>query len=137
MATRDGELFDLLCRDFGVGDWDEATSDVPYWKWRVTEVAKVKRVRVARKVTIENLFLAAEYAKVTGRDVRDATWLYPYILDAIKWDKERAAAGGELETQMATAVDEAMSAGDMEWVGRLTRANGPARAEVLAAWQHR
>jgi len=140
VRTRDGELFDVLARDFGVGDWDEATSTEPYWSYRATEVAKIRRVRVARKVTVDNLLLAAEYCKAHHYDVRDATWLYRHILAARRWDRDRLADASisQLETQITTAVDEAYAAGDMDWVGRLTRAQGTSnRAEVLAAWQHR
>ena len=135
----DGELFDLLVRDFGVGDWDEATSPQPYWKWRAIEVGKIKRVRTARKVRLDDLALAAEYCKAHGYDVRDATWLYKHVLPALRWDRERRAVAStsSFEEQMATAVGEAYAAGDMDWVGRLTRAQGATREQVLAEWRNR
>lgn len=135
----DGELFDLLCKDFGVGDWDESTGE-PFWKWRANEVAKVKRVRQAREVTVEHLMMAAAYAKANGHDIRDATWLYRYIRPAIR--AESATAGLEetrqLEAEISTAVSEAISARDTAWVARLTNANGTInRTEALNAWRHR
>jgi len=135
----DGDLFDLLRTDFGVGDWDESTSEQPYWQWRATEVAKVRRVRESRQVTVANLMLAAAYCKACGYDVRDATWLYRHIRDAIRWQKASALEQpSQLDTQITTAVTTAYNAGDMEWVGRLTRAQGTSsQSEVLAAWQAR
>jgi len=138
----DGDLFDLLAKDFGVGDYDEMTTDVPYWQWRANEVAKVRRVRESRQVTVENLMLAAAYCKACGYDVRDATWLYRHIRDAIRWEKashsDATINATQLETQITTAVTEAYAAGEMDWVARLTNANGTTnRTEALNAWQHR
>ena len=126
----------------GVGDWDESTSEQPYWQWRATEVAKVRRVRESRQVTVENLMLAAAYCKACGYDVRDATWLYRHIRDAIRWEKashsDATINATQLETQITTAVTEAYAAGEMDWVARLTNANGTTnRTEALNAWQHR
>lgn len=138
-APTDGELFDLLCKDFGVGDWDESTGE-PHWKWRANEVAKVRRVREAREVKVEHLMMAAAYAKANGIDIRDATWLYRYIIPAIR--AENVSAGleenAQLELDISTAVTEAISAGEMDWIARLTNANGTTnRTEALNAWRHR
>lgn len=132
----DGDLYDLLQRLFGLGDWNE-DSDLPWWKARQFEVTKIKRSRTARRVALEDLALAAEYAKAHGEDVRAVTWLYKLITPAIRWDNERsrAASLGQLDDEIAAAVEyEVEHHPDSPWTTRLSRARGAARKDVYQQW---
>ena len=57
-----GEAFDIMAEKFGVGDYDEWTATVPYWRWRMGEVAKIRAMMRRRRVSMQELVIAIEYA---------------------------------------------------------------------------
>lgn len=135
-VTTDGELYDLLQRLFGIGDFDPDLSRDPWWKCRALEVTKIKRSRTARKVELSDLALAAEYCKAHGIDVRAVTWLYKHINDARRWDNVRSqqAKSRELDELVAEAIEIERSHPDSPWLDRLVRARGDYRREVYDQW---
>lgn len=135
----DSDLYDLLQELFGLGDWDP-DSDVPWWKARQHEISKIKRSRTARKVDLEDLALAARYAKAHGEQIKAVTWLYKLISPAIRWENERrrAAALAEVDDLIAEAIAVEAEQPESEWLTRLARARGPHRKQVYDAWlRHR
>lgn len=133
----DGDLYDLLRATFGVGDWDE-DHELPWWKYRANEVAKVGRIRKARKVDLEDLATTVAYCKAKGIDIRDSSWLYRHILDALRWAREEATAvPTDFETDYEAAIGEAYEHGLTEWIERFHRALGDGRREVLDQWRNR
>jgi hypothetical protein len=138
-VTTDSDLYDLLQKLFGLGSWDP-DSDVPWWKARQHEVTKIKRSRTARNVALEDLALAARYAKAHGEQVKAVTWLYKLISPAIRWDNERRRA--VVLAEVSDLIDEAIAIEaeqpESQWLTRLARARGPHRKVVYDAWlQHR
>jgi hypothetical protein len=136
----DADLYDLLQRLFGLGEWDEHLSSEPWWQHRLQQIAKIKRSRTSRNVDLVDLERAAYYAKRTGEDVRAVTWLYKLISPAIRDDNERrrAARTAQLDFEIARAIErEHESDPDSPWVDRLVRARGTSRREVYEAWLHR
>lgn len=135
-VTTDADLHDLLQELFGLGDWDELTSDVPWWKARQHEITKIKRSRTARNVDLSDLALAAKYAKVHGEQVKAVTWLYKLIAPAIRWDNERrrAASLAEVDDLIHEAIAIESDNPDATWLMRLVRARGPHRKDVYDQW---
>lgn len=131
----DGDLYDLLQELFGLGSWDP-DSDVPWWKARQHEVTKIKRSRTARNVDLEDLALAARYAKAHGEQVKAITWLYKLITPAIRWDNERrrAATLAEVDDLIAVAVEIEAEKPESAWLTQLVRARGPHRKVVYDQW---
>jgi len=134
-VTTDSDLYDLLQKLFGLGSWDP-DSDVPWWKARQHEVTKIKRSRTARNVALEDLALAARYAKAHGEQVKAVTWLYKLISPAIRWDNERRRA--VVLAEVSDLIDEAIAIEaeqpESQWLTRLARARGPHRKVVYDAW---
>lgn len=139
-VTTDSDLYDLLQSLFGLGSWDEATSDMPWWQARQHEVTKIKRSRTARNVDLADLALAAHYAKAHGENVKAVTWLYKLISPAIRWENERrrAASLAEIDDLIDEAVAIEAESPDSDWLTRLVRARGPHRRVVYDQWlKHR
>jgi len=134
----DGQLFDLCVRLFGCGDYDEALTPQPYWKWRALEVTKVKRKREKAGVSAADLAVAAHYCKETGITIMNVAWLYRHLPAALAWDRDRQRRRSEeefgLELEHAIASERALSDGS-GWADRLVRASGSYRREVLEAWK--
>lgn len=132
----DGELYDLLQKLFGLGDFDADLSTLPWWRVRALEVSKIKRSRTARRVELSDLILAAHYCKEHGHDVRAVTWLYKHIDAARRWDnvRRREAKAAELDELVAAAIEQESSHPDSPWLDRLVRARGPYRQEVYDSW---
>lgn len=135
-VTSDGALYDLLQELFGLGTWDAAVSDLPWWQARQHEVTKIKRSRTARRVELADLALAARYAKAHGEDVRAVTWLYKLIPAAIRWEnaRRRAASLAELDDLVAEAIAVESEQPNSQWLTRLVRARGLHGKQVYDAW---
>lgn len=135
-----GELWDLAHEMFGISEWVEVPGGGPFWEYRRTEVAKVKRSLASRQIKVEHVALALHYCRAEHIDIRNVVWAYKHILDAIRWDKARRAseAGRALQERLDAALAACIAAGDqesLEWHSRLTRADESVREEVLAAWE--
>ncbi len=131
----EAELYDYLQRTFGIGDWDEATSEVPWWKFRATEVAKLKAMLKRRGATVQQVVAAAEYARAQGTPVHATYQLFALIPEAMRDHRRRIQAAGG--SQLDDAIAEAVAAGEMGWADRLTRATGPDAVTVLEQWRNR
>ena len=134
MVRNDSDLFDLLHRLFGIGEWDE-DGPVPWWKFRQGEAAKIKRSRTARGVALEDLATAAYFCKAHNLDVRAVTWLYRHIMPALRWQALRDAreANRYLDEEMARALQWEYEHMEDGWYDRLSRAQD--RALVLSQWK--
>lgn len=130
----DAALFDMLHALLGVGDYDDS-ADVPWFKFRMVEIQKIKVLRRRRGVSLGEFALAARYCYRRRIPVRRSWEVCGYIPAAKK--QARASRVSDLAASIATAVENERSRADCDerWVGRLLRAQGPARAEVLAAWE--
>lgn len=129
----DGELWDYVHRLFGIGDWDEDNA-IPFWKYRATEVMKVKAKRNKLKASVEELTAAADYCKAMRIDIRNVAWLYQHLAGSRGW------AAARQRTLMSAAFDELYDeaveqAYGTEWADRLVRARGEYRQEVYDQWQ--
>lgn len=135
----DGDLYDLLQKWFGIGEWDEDVSSQPWWKARALEISKIKRSRTSRNVDLEDLALAAEYCKQHHLPVANVAWLYRHIAPAIRWrnERSRAARVAQLDDLLAEAIQIESDNPDSEWLDRLVRARGDYKREVYEAWLRR
>lgn len=127
------ELWDFLVLKFGLGDWDES---IPYYKYRMNEIAKLKRVMAKRGTTVQQLVLCARYCEQHRVPIKHMFKLFDYYQPARREQRE------QLVTALARAIEQAISQerehprDDSDyWIGRLVRAQGDARQEVLAEWR--
>lgn len=129
----EGELYDFLRERFGVGDYDEALSGQPYWKYRALEVSKLKGIIRRRRTSVAELYLAAEYAAERRIPISA-----PFDLLRLIGPAKKAAMvprRRELAERLERAARDAQAMGQAEWATRLFVADVSAAEELLAEWE--
>lgn len=130
----DGALFDALHDMFGIGTYDE-DRDGPWWRWRISQVARVKQSRIKHDCAIPDLYVTALYCKATSQTVEGVTWLYRHIHHAWAWwDGQATPDTADLNFADAVRIESANR--DTTWLQRLLRAAPEFRQEVLQQWEH-
>ncbi len=131
----DGALYDLLQELFGIGEYDEVTSEEPFWKFRRREVAKVVATRKKWDTAIADLYVAALYCKAHGHPVRAASWLNRHIKPAWDWWKYDARHGAvDFDDLYAKAIHAEANKPESTWLSRLLRTAPGFREEVYKQW---
>lgn len=129
-------LYDLLHTYFGIGSHDEVIAErretVPWYKHRMTEIGKLKRLMNSRHVDISTMIQAAEYAHDRRLPITAAWQVIEVIPDARRAARE--AAQRPLSERITEAVNEALAAGEQDWALRLTSAWS---LDALSAWETR
>lgn len=135
----DAMLFDYLQERFGIGDWDEATSAIPWWQFRGREIAKLKSMRTKRKATTTQLVAAADYAVEQCRPIYATYQLFALIPEAMaaRRRQEQAKKKGDLARGINEAFAEAVAAGETEWAERLMRTQVSEAQTVINEWRNR
>ena len=131
-------LYERLREMFGLGDFDEETSAVPYHQWRIREVAKLKAMLNKRRVPPERLLLAAEYAVAERKPITEAWQLFDLILPALvdlrrrEREENRTSTGDDIRA----AIGESIESEEDLWTDRFLRLTpGPEADQVLAEWR--
>jgi len=124
-------LYDLLQTYFGIGSYDEVLGEAePWYKARMNEIGKLKRLMNSRHVSVETMVEAAEYAHARHLPIT-ATWqLVEVIPDARKAARE--AARRLVSERLSEAVSEALAAGEDAWAARLATSTS---IEALQGWE--
>lgn len=133
--TTDTEVYEMLHAMFGIGDWEEG--DVKPWhKVRMVEVAKIKAIRGKRHWTFGDFGMVARYCHVRGVRITKAWDLLAYHGPARLEEINNARLRREEGAQAAAAMELAAALPDsQDWAGRLTRASGKARDDLLHEWE--
>ena len=117
----------------GVGDYDDS-GDVLWFKFRMTEIAKIKALRRKRRISIDEFAQAARFCYRRRIPVRH-TWEVCGFIDAAKKEARKSQPSAVAQTiEVALANERSRPDTDEQWVARLLRARGPARSEVLKEW---
>lgn len=130
-------MWDELHRMFGLGSYDDIAASEPWYRERIIEIAKLKRLLSSRRATLREVWIAAQYARRENRPVHSTWHVFALIPEAMR-DHFRAATDakrGDAAEELNTAINEALEAGDNSWAQRLMRAQDP--ESVLAAWKAR
>lgn len=141
VPTTDGQLFDVLHRMFGWGDFDQiARNDRPWYRVRAEEVAKIKRSRTRRRLTVQQLYETACWCHEQGIYPRTLKGLNMYLLPAEEAARERAreARRAEAEREVEAAIAREYEIGDERsaaWIERLVRTSGSERDNTLSEWR--
>lgn len=135
----EAELFDYLQERFGIGEWDEATSAIPWWKFRGREIGKLKSMLKKRKALAMHVVVAAEFAIEHRRPIQAYYQLFALIPEAMvaKSRHERAQRKRDLARDIDGAVQEAIGAGETAWAARLMRTQVSEASTVLREWRER
>lgn len=131
MASSEGELFDYLTERFGIGDYDEG-SGVPYWKYRGTEISKIKAMLKRRGVTVQEMMLAANFAAERKMTVR-AAWDLLSLIPPAKRAASKPSRVSDAE-RLQEAARDAAARGMLDWASRLVAADPSEADRVLAEW---
>ena len=103
---------------------------------RMIEAGKIKRKLTKHPgVTFDDLALAVEYAWRKRIALRSPLGLFRMLEDAAEMANETPQPS-VTSTSVQEALDWEMAQFelDSEWIGKLTRAHGPYRVDVLAQW---
>ena len=133
------ELHDLLHEMFGIGNYDDLTSTDPWFRARMTEISKLRAMLKRRRCSIEEVTVAARYARETGKPIHAAWQVFILVPDALKAQREAVLINGReaLRTQLQDAASEALDLGETEWADRLMRAPEATAGTVLDQWRNR
>jgi hypothetical protein len=135
----DAELWDYLQERFGFGEWDEHTSDVPWWQFRANEIGKLKRMMRRRRVVAVQLTTAADYALAHRKPITGLWQLFALIPEAMAAlrRQERLDQQAVLAEEVNDVMHEAWEAGDTEMAGRLMRASTADAQTLINEWRNR
>lgn len=133
------QLYDLLQELFGVGTYDDIASRQPWFRARMTEIARLKAMLRKRRVTVEDVAIAAWFAHDRGIPI-PATWrLFGLIAEAKRSarERDRQAAAMEREDRRTAAVVEAFNADEHTWAARLINTSDRDLDAVIDQWRSR
>ena len=133
------ELHDLLHEMFGIGNYDDLTSTDPWFRARMTEISKLRAMLKRRRCSVEEVTIAAQYARETGKPIHAAWQVFILVPDALKAQRnERAQRTLEnLLVEIHAAAAEAHELGEPEWADRLMRVSHANAVSVLDEWRNR
>ena len=132
----DAELFDLIHKLFGVGDWD-ADLDGPQKPWhkvRMTEIGKIKAIRRKRHYSIEDFAYLAQFCYQQHRRITKTFDLLEHWPDALRARTLNARSRIDHEIQAALELEQQREDG-REWVERFLLAQGAGRIAALNRWK--
>jgi hypothetical protein len=129
----DAALFDMMHALLGVGDFDDS-GEVPWFKFRMTEIQKIKAMRRKRCISLAEFATAARYCYRRRIPVRHS-WEVAGFLDASR-KEARAMRVSNLSQEVAEAISNERSRAepDEAWIRRLLLARGEFRRELLDTW---
>lgn len=135
----ESEVWDYLQPRFGFGDWDEATSEIPWFQFRVHGIGQLKGMLRKRRVKPHELIVAAEYAMAHHKPVTELWQLFSLVGEANAWRRKQDALErkAQLSIGLEDAMAEAMDAGEQEWAERLMRASASEAQTVINQWRNR
>lgn len=134
MTVRNATEFVVLCEN--TLGWVPDTTQ-PLWKARVVMAGRVNRAikKDPARFTWHNLELAVALLRRERQPIKSPLYVFYHVDDAV------AAALSQEARPLGERIDEAIAACQAEpseqaqyWVGRLTRASGPARQDVYDQW---
>ena len=131
----DAALFDMLHSLFGIGNFDE-DGTVPWFRFRMTEIAKLKAIRKRRSITLADYAMTARYCQRHQVQVKESWQLCGFIADAKREARRIAVPELSQEIHDALALERALPGPDsVTWIERLLLTRGPFRREVLDEWK--
>lgn len=144
MAVRNATEFCRLVSN-RLGYVPPGYGEKPDWQvWRIEE-AKLNRTIAAHEkkergtkglFTWPNLELAVEYLWRQRKSVKSPAGVLYYVKAAVDASNiEAPRTDLTAEVNAALAWEMAQEPGNADWISRLTRAHGSARADLLEAWR--
>jgi len=133
--ANESALYDLLRAKFGIGSYDEADANVPWFRARGTEIAKLKSQMKRRRLTIEDLTIAAWFAERDHRPITQVWHLCNIVGEAKRAWRQASQETPHLRRELDAAAAEAHERGDDGWAARLFAADLSTGTVVLEQWR--
>lgn len=131
----DAQLFDMLHSLFGIGNFDESGA-VPWFRFRITEIAKLGAIRKRRSITLADYAMTARYCHQHGEQVKESWQVCGFIADAKREARRIAVPELSQEIHAALEVERTLPGPDSAmWVERLLLTRGLFRRNVLDEWK--
>ena len=131
----DAVLFDMLHSLFGIGDFDESGT-VPWFRFRMTEIAKLKAIRKRRSISLADFAMTARYCQGHQEQVKESWQVCGFIADAKREARRIAVPELSQEVHVALEIERALPGPNSAyWVERLLLTRGPFRRDVLDGWK--
>lgn len=130
------EVFDMIHGLFGIGDFDPDMDSDPWYRFRLTEIAKIKSIAKKRRWTWAEFAMVARYC--SRHDIRvSRTWdLLAHWGPAKAEERTLDLQRREAEVRDAIATERASGLPDSEeWAVRLELSTGRGREELLEEWK--
>lgn len=129
------QLWEYGRRRLGYGNWDPDSGE-SYVKWCGLEAHKLFLVMKKRRIKASDFILCVDYCHTRHVKIENAVWVFQSLALAKDWDKDRHVTDIQQLVDEALAYEQTLAASDSPmWIGRLTRARGPFRQEVVDEWQ--
>lgn len=117
---------------------EEVTERKPLWKHRIIMAGRVKKVieKDPNLYTWHNLELAIEFCRRKRIEIKSPMGVLYKVKQAV--DASADTKVTDLEAERNAAIEWELAhqrPGHEEWVGRLVRADGSARRDVLELWR--
>lgn len=134
------ELWETGRRLLGYGDWAPSDDGEPYLKWAGMQSHRLFLSMRKRQASQADFLLCVDYCHRNHIRIENAIWVFKYYNDACKEQRDLAReAPSDIQHLIERAVlrERAVIPGiadEIDWIGRLTRAQGGYRREVLESW---
>lgn len=130
------QLWEYGRRKLGYGDYlYDPDHPVSYQKWSGIEAHKLHVTMKKRHITNREFCLAVDYCHARRMRIENPVWVFQSLTLAKAWDREQETTDVASNVANAVAYEQALQGPDSHiWIGRLTRAQGPFRMEVLEEW---
>lgn len=133
----ESQLFDYLNEAFGVGNYDDVAESKPWFKVRMNEIGKLKKMLRARRVAVREMFLAAEYCRSHEIPVKASQELFGHIGPAmLEWRRNLAIVRNrDAATSVQQVIEEAYGVGQVTFAEQLMRADPAMQKRLVDEWR--
>ena len=133
-VKNDSELFDLIQKAFGIGDWSD-DDERPWHKFRVAEISKIKAIRKKRGYSIADMVMLTEFCRSRGKTIKNTFDMLEFWPAAVRARTASERFHDSEDLQAAIEIERSRPDGE-EWLNRLLLADGPGKAYTLHRWQN-
>lgn len=135
MSLTNGQLYNLAAEKLGIGNYDDVADERPPWEYKRNQIGMLSRGMKARRLHPDDVEFTIRWCAERHLLVPHVNTLLRHVEEALRWQRSQFR-GDQLEAEMADAIASERSLDpDGRWLGRLVRAKGDARRELLAEWR--
>jgi hypothetical protein len=135
MSLTNGRLYDLAAEKLGIGNYDDVADERVPWEYRRNQIGMLSRGMKARRLHADDVEFTIGWCAQRRLLVPHVNTLLRHVDEALRWQRSQSK-GDDLEAQIAEAIGTERAWDDTSlWIGKLARAKGPGRQNVLDEWR--